>query len=244
MPWCPICGFEYRAGSTRLLTDGSGTVTDRYAYDAYGSVLSHDCYSGSVSQPYQYVGQLGYYTHYQEPEFGLLQLGVRFYDAPVGRFTQRDPVQHGVDYYEYALGIPTSLADPSGLLPNQGDWAKKAFKCAWKAGKKCAGKTGTEFDMCYWSEFGNCMGKAWTKASCEANVCTLFPRAVYCWNGNACDRWRRGDKHYCQDCCDLKWACCWIEAMMWSTTPSAAVLAVKSCTDENTACKIKCQCPK
>lgn len=75
----------------------------------------------------------------------------------------------GVDSYEYALGVPTLLADPSGLAPNRGEWAKKAFKCAWRAGKKCAGKIGKEFDMCYWSEFGNCMAKAWTKASCESN---------------------------------------------------------------------------
>jgi len=104
-------------GSTRLLTDGSGTVTDRYAYDAYGSVLSHDCYSGSVSQPYQYVGQLGYYTHWMEPEFGLLQLGVRFYDPEVGRFTQRDPLAYGStgSPYAYSDGNPAAYVDPSGL---------------------------------------------------------------------------------------------------------------------------------
>jgi len=56
-------------GSTRLLTNSSETVTDRYTYDAYGSLLSHGCYEGSVSQPYQYVGQLGYYTHYQDSSF-------------------------------------------------------------------------------------------------------------------------------------------------------------------------------
>ncbi len=62
-------------GSTRLLTDGSGTVMDEYAYDAYGSLLSHNRRAGSVDQPYQYVGELGYYTHWREPGFGLLQLG-------------------------------------------------------------------------------------------------------------------------------------------------------------------------
>jgi YD repeat-containing protein len=72
-------------GSTRLLTDSTGAITDRYAYDAYASLLSHDCYEGSVQQPYQYVGQLDYYTHWMEPDFGLLQLGVRFYDPNLDR---------------------------------------------------------------------------------------------------------------------------------------------------------------
>ena len=77
-------------GSTRLLTDGGGNVTDRYTYDAYGAVLSHDRYANTIDQPYQYVGRLGYYTHTWAPDFGLLQLGVRFYDPEVGRLAQID----------------------------------------------------------------------------------------------------------------------------------------------------------
>jgi len=102
-------------GSTRLLTDGSRNVTDRYAYDAYGSLLSHDCCTGSVHQPYQYVGQLGYYAHYMEPDFGLLQLGVRFYDSETGRFTQRDRAAQGLSYYIYSGDRPVMATDPSGL---------------------------------------------------------------------------------------------------------------------------------
>jgi RHS repeat-associated protein len=95
-------------GSTRLLTDADGDVTDKYAYDAYGSLISHDELAGSVDQPYQYVGQLGYYAHWQEPEFGLMQLGVRFYDAAMGRFTQ-----HGSPY-TYSASNPVSIASADG----------------------------------------------------------------------------------------------------------------------------------
>jgi len=116
LPW----GIRYyhfdELGSTRLLTDANGTVTDRYAYDAYGALISHDRYTGSVSQPYQYVGRLGYYTHWMEPEFGLLQLGVRFYDAQVGRFGQRDPAKQGLSLYSYTDGAPLVSVDPSGLV--------------------------------------------------------------------------------------------------------------------------------
>jgi YD repeat-containing protein len=83
-----ICYYYHfdELGSTRLLTNATGNITDRYTYDAYGSLLSHDCYDGSDNQPYQYVGQLGYYTQYTEPDLGLLQLGVQFYDPEVRRF--------------------------------------------------------------------------------------------------------------------------------------------------------------
>ncbi len=116
-------------GSARLLTDGSGTVTDEYAYDAYGSLLSHNRRAGSVDQPYQYVGELGYYTCWQEPEFELLQLGVRFYDAEVGRFTSRDPIQReNVTAYSYVSNASLSYVDPSGKLEDPISCINKAFK--------------------------------------------------------------------------------------------------------------------
>jgi len=101
-------------GSTRLLTDASGTVTDSYSYDGWGNVTGH---TGDTGQPYQFVGQLGYYTHYQIPSFGLLELGVRFYGPEVGRFTQRDRVDaaaDGVSLYRYADDRPTVYVDTSG----------------------------------------------------------------------------------------------------------------------------------
>ncbi len=91
-------------------------------YDAYGACLWHECDAGSVGQPYQYVGQLGYYTCWQEPDFGLLQLGVRFYDPQAGRFTSRDPLQSGPDRYAYAYEKPTGSTDPTGLWPGDWDW--------------------------------------------------------------------------------------------------------------------------
>ncbi len=108
-------------GSTRLLTNGSRTVTDKYAYDAYGTLISHDKMTAtSIDQPCQYVGQLGYCTHYQEPEFGLVQLGIRFYDGDVGRFTQRDSVESSTgSSFAYADGGPIAATDPSGLSPRQ-----------------------------------------------------------------------------------------------------------------------------
>lgn len=106
-------------GSTRLLTDSDGNITDEYTYDAWGKLMEH---TGSTAQPYQFAGQLGYYSHYQDENlfaengWQLLQLGVRFYDPEVGRFGQVDPLREGLSWLEYAHGRPTYLVDPSGKM--------------------------------------------------------------------------------------------------------------------------------
>lgn len=115
-------------GSTRLLTvynpsadDRFGGVSDRYDYDAYGALMAHQRLAGSVDQPYQYVGQLGYYTHCQESEFELVQLGVRFYDTRIGRFVRRDPMRGATNPYFYVAGRVTRARDPLGLYGTEGD---------------------------------------------------------------------------------------------------------------------------
>jgi RHS repeat-associated protein len=132
-------------GSTRALTNASGTVTDEFSYDVWGKVTR---VSGTTEQPYLFVGQLGYYTHYQDPfmdpldseidpfhKHVLLQLGVRYYSPATGRFTQRDPLKDGMNYYAYVNDQPTAGVDPTGLfrlaLPQLGDdrWAACYKKC-------------------------------------------------------------------------------------------------------------------
>jgi len=104
-------------GSTRMITDYRGNVTDTYAYDAWGNV-AHAAYAGSVEQPYQFVGLWGYYSHHQDANLMLLQLGVRFYSPEIGRFTQRDTVvRHTESAYSYADNRVSLLVDPKGRLP-------------------------------------------------------------------------------------------------------------------------------
>jgi uncharacterized protein RhaS with RHS repeats len=46
----------------------------------------------------------------------LLQLGFRFYDPEIGRFTQLDPIKDGLNWYAYCGGNPISAVDPTGLV--------------------------------------------------------------------------------------------------------------------------------
>ena len=101
--------------SVKAMTGGTPVaVMDTYAYDAWGNRLVH---LGSGEQPYEYVGRLGYYTHYQETDFDLLQLGARYYDPSLGRFVSADPIGYraGMNLYVYVYDEPVLLVDPSGM---------------------------------------------------------------------------------------------------------------------------------
>ena len=85
-------------------------------------------HTGTTAQPYQFVGQLRYYTHWQDAHLTLLQLGVRFYDPQVGRFGQVDPIMLFTSAYPYCSDRSTRFADPTGY-----DWKEDL----WGQGKIC-----------------------------------------------------------------------------------------------------------
>src|SRR5262249_30813136 len=75
-------------GSTRALTDASGTVTDTYRYDAFGKLANQT--GSSTVNSYLYTGQQF------DSLTGLYDLRARYYDAAIGRFLSRDTA--GVNY--------------------------------------------------------------------------------------------------------------------------------------------------
>lgn len=98
-------------GSTRVLTDTSGTSTDSYAYAAFGEVLNQ---SGLTENDYLYTGEQfdeGLGQHY---------LRARYYDQGFGLFTStdtwmgriQDPVT--LNKYLYAANDPIIYIDPTG----------------------------------------------------------------------------------------------------------------------------------
>jgi RHS repeat-associated protein len=100
-------------GSTRVLTDELGGVTDKYTYDAYGRILKS---TGTTQNNYLYAGE--------QFDKGLNQyyLRDRYYGTDIGRFTQRDRFDGdmmqplSMNRYGYTHGNPINGTDPSGMF--------------------------------------------------------------------------------------------------------------------------------
>ncbi len=94
-------------GNTRTITNGSQSVTSNQVPDAYGCPVSS---GGTTAVPYQWHGGSGYR---QDLDAGLVQVGARYYDPAVGRFTSRDS-DLSQSAYVYCNGDPVNCSDPSG----------------------------------------------------------------------------------------------------------------------------------
>ncbi|MDQ4068311.1 MAG: hypothetical protein M3203_02355, partial [Actinomycetota bacterium] len=99
-------------GSVVAITDGSGSVRNRYAYGPYGSPITSGT-SEQVGNPWGFAG--GY-----RDTTGLIKFGTRYYDPTLGRWTQRDPVPSELPY-AYAGDNPVNFVDPTGRDLDFGD---------------------------------------------------------------------------------------------------------------------------
>lgn len=98
-------------GSTVAITDSSGVIKNKYAYDAYGKVIDQIEDPG-VSNPFKYVGKYGVI----DDGNGLLYMRARYYDTAVGRFINKDPIEGALNLYTYVGNNPINYRDPFGLL--------------------------------------------------------------------------------------------------------------------------------
>jgi RHS repeat-associated protein len=100
-------------GSTVLLTNDAGAVTDSYGITPYGETVTQN---GVTENPFTWLGQWGVM---QEGSTGLYYMRARYYDSATGRFLSPDPEAgtdpQSVNPYQYALGNPNAFADPTGL---------------------------------------------------------------------------------------------------------------------------------
>jgi RHS repeat-associated protein len=103
--------------SVYALSDGNGSVIEKYRFDAYGGCTVLDA-DGSVDadglsdvkNPYTFTGRR------LDSESGLMQYRNRCYSATLGRFTSREPQGYGegLNLFAYVGGGPTVRLDPTG----------------------------------------------------------------------------------------------------------------------------------
>jgi RHS repeat-associated protein len=131
--------YYYHANSLaspEALSDPTGSVVERYSYDAYGEVTVLDpSYNplplNAWGTPHSPVGNPYLFTGRElDEEAGLYYYRTRGYDANKGRFLQRDSVGYvdGLNLYQYADDNPTDKMDPDG---KDSDAAIKFMEKEW-----------------------------------------------------------------------------------------------------------------
>lgn len=115
--------FHYDGiGSTVAVNDSSGNPVNKYACDAFGTVLTQE---ETIPNPFKYVGRFGV----MDEGNGLLYMRARYYDTEVGRFINKDPIglAGGLNMYAYVGNNPLRLIDPVGLAWK--DWVSPGLSC-------------------------------------------------------------------------------------------------------------------
>jgi len=125
----PVFMHRNQQYSITVVTNGNGTMVERYAYSAYGTPTITDA-SGTgrttseISNRYLYTGREW------EEAMSLYHYRARLYDNVVGRFVSRDPIGFrggALGLQEYVGGRPIHKVDAMGLWP-------------WSPGYCCNGK--------------------------------------------------------------------------------------------------------
>ncbi len=97
-------------GSAIAITDSTGAIVNKYAYDEFGNVLKSE---ETITNPFKYVGRFGV----MDDGNGLYNMRARYYDPRTGRFISKDPIGllGGMNPYSYNENNPVNFIDPFGL---------------------------------------------------------------------------------------------------------------------------------
>jgi RHS repeat-associated protein len=113
-----------RLGSLVMVTDEQGGVTERHAFDAFGSPLKGDWQTNGGllhrDTGSEQLTEKGYTGHEHLDTHQLIHMGGRIYDPSIGRFMSVDPFiqsetsTQSMNAYAYVMNNPLSNIDPSG----------------------------------------------------------------------------------------------------------------------------------
>lgn len=119
-----------RQGSTVAVTDASGTVLERYSYEAFGTPCFFNA-SGEKMVASAIGNDILFTGREYDPETGFYYYRFRTMNSAMGRFIQNDPVKYadGMNMYAYAHNNPTNIVDPLGLSGCDGNCAIKPPRC-------------------------------------------------------------------------------------------------------------------
>ncbi len=141
----------------------TGTVQERYVYDAFGNV------NGLASDWNRtFTGQVF------DNETGLMLYRNRFYAPSLGRFLSRDPIGYEAEdenLYRYVTNSPALFIDPFGLIKPQGSFDVEVTICRVNNPKQIQG-AGGEHIPCYSITYnppqGTCSGPGQTLSMVQA----------------------------------------------------------------------------
>ena len=117
-------GYTDNQGSLIALTDVSGNVVEKYAYDPWGARRNPNDWTQNDSRT-AWITNRGYTGHEHLDAFGIINMNGRVYDPLTAQFFSPDPfIQSGSDWknynrYSYCLNNPTRNTDPSGYIMAQ-----------------------------------------------------------------------------------------------------------------------------
>ncbi|OYP33816.1 RHS repeat domain-containing protein [Rhodopirellula sp. MGV] len=102
--------------SVNALTDSSGGIVERYAYDAYGGLSVFDG-SGTARTATAEGNRYTYTGRGWDSELSLYHYRARMYDPMCGRFCSRDPIGYEADdsLYRFVGNRPLIMVDFDGL---------------------------------------------------------------------------------------------------------------------------------
>jgi len=121
-------------GSITAITDESGAVLERLAYEPFGKRR----FANGANDPNHTILPVntdrGFTGHEMLDEIGLVHMNGRIYDPVVGRFLSADPLIQSPynlqshNRYSYVMNNPLGYIDPSGY-----SWLSKTWKKIWKS---------------------------------------------------------------------------------------------------------------